>query len=49
MDFVEWMVEVSGIALGCFLLGFCGSLGMVLAFWCGSRLFEDSNDGVIGH
>ena len=55
MDFMEWVLDISGIALACFLLGFCGSLGMVCAFWCGTRLFEDEEDeeesghGVIGH
>ena len=51
MDLMDWLLEVSGVAMACFLLGFCGSLGMVTAFWCGSRLFDDEDDrhGVIGH
>lgn len=51
MDIIDWVLEVSGIAMACFLLGFCGSLGVVTAFWVGSRFFEDIEEGsgVIGH
>jgi len=54
MDIFDWIIEASGIAMACFLLGFCGSLGVVTAFVVGSRFFgemDDRNDGhgVIGH
>lgn len=51
MDFVDCVIEALEIATYCFLLGFCGSAGMVSAFWVCSRFFEDEDDrhGVIGH
>ena len=51
MDLLDWLIEASGIAMACFLLGFCGSLGVVTAFVVGSRFFSDLDDrhGVIGH
>lgn len=51
MEILDWIIEASGIAMACFLLGFCGSLGVVTAFVVGTRFFSDSDDvgGVIGH
>ncbi len=51
MNLMDWAVEISGMAMACFLLGFCGSAGMVTAFWLTSKWFEDEDDkhGVIGH
>ena len=44
MDILDWIIEASGIAMACFLLGFCGSLGVVTAFVVGSRFFDDEED-----
>ena len=60
MDILDWIIDVSEIAIACFMLGFCGSLGVVTAFVVGTKFFrdwedredrEDRNDGhgVIGH
>lgn len=52
MEFVDWVLEVSEIATGCFVFGFFGAFGIISAFCLGLKLYENKEEyghGVIGH